>query len=77
MVWWGLLAPAGTPKEIVNKINAALRTSLAEPEVTKRLSVIDGVVAVSSPADFEAFLRKEIATWNKLLKPSASNKAPK
>ena len=76
-VWWGVLAPAGTPKEIVNKINAALRTSLAEPEVTKRLAVIDGVVAVSSPADFEAFLRKEIATWNKLLKPSASNKAPK
>jgi tripartite-type tricarboxylate transporter receptor subunit TctC len=77
VVWWGVLAPAGTPKEIVNKINAALRTSLAEPEVTKRLAVIDGVVAVSSPADFEAFLRKEIATWNKLLKPSASNKAPK
>jgi tripartite-type tricarboxylate transporter receptor subunit TctC len=77
VVWWGVLAPAGTPKEIVNKINAALRTSLAEPEVTKRLAVIDGVVAVSSPADFEAFLRKEIATWSKLLKPSDSNKTKK
>jgi tripartite-type tricarboxylate transporter receptor subunit TctC len=77
VVWWGVLAPAGTPKEVVNKINAALRTSLAEPEVTKRLAVIDGVVAVSSPADFDAFLRKEIATWSKLLKPSDSNKAKK
>lgn len=75
VVWWGVLAPAVTPKEIVNKINAALKTSLAEPEVTKRLAVIDGVVAVSSPDEFEAFLRKEIATWSKLLKPSDSNKS--
>lgn len=75
VVWWGVLAPAGTPKEIVNKINEALRVSLAQPEVAKRLAVIDGVVAVSSPTEFEAFLRKEIATWSKLLKPSESNKA--
>ena len=77
VVWWGVLAPAGTPKEIVNKINASLRTSLSQPEVTKRLAVIDGVVAVSSPAEFEVFLRKEISTWSKMLKPSDSNKAKK
>ena len=59
----------------MNKINEALRVSLAQPEVAKRLSVIDGVVAVSSPMEFEQFLRKEIATWSKLLKPSDSNKA--
>lgn len=75
VVWWGVLAPAGTPPAIVNKINAALRSSLAQPEVAKRLAVIDGVVEVSSPEDFDKFLRKEIATWNKLLKPSESNKA--
>lgn len=75
VVWWGVLAPAGTPPGIVNKINEALRSSLSQPEVAKRLAVIDGVVAVSSPAEFEAFLRQEIATWGKLLKPSASNKA--
>ncbi|MDO9025950.1 tripartite tricarboxylate transporter substrate binding protein [Zwartia sp.] len=74
VVWWGVLAPAGTPAGIVNKINAALHSSLSQPEVAKRLAVIDGVVAVSSPAEFEAFLRQEIATWGKLLKPSESNK---
>ncbi|MDN3987628.1 Bug family tripartite tricarboxylate transporter substrate binding protein [Zwartia vadi] len=77
VVWWGVLAPAGTPKEIVAKINDALRTSLSQPEVTKRLAVIDGVVAVTKPAEFDAFLRKEIATWSQLLKPSDSNKAKK
>ncbi|MCM0035835.1 MAG: tripartite tricarboxylate transporter substrate binding protein [Burkholderiaceae bacterium] len=77
VVWWGVLAPAGTPKEIVAKINEALRVSLAQPEVEKRLAVIDGVVAVSSPAEFETFLKKEIATWSKLLRPSDSNKEKK
>jgi probable F420-dependent oxidoreductase len=70
-------AAEGTPKEIVAKINEALRVSLAQPEVEKRLAVIDGVVAVSSPAEFETFLKKEIATWSKLLKPSDSNKEKK
>jgi len=77
VVWWGVFAPAGTPKEIVAKINEALRVSLAQPEVEKRLAVIDGVVAVSSPAEFDTFLRKEIALWSKLLKPSDSNKEKK
>lgn len=75
VVWWGVLAPAGTPAGIAKKINEALRLSLSQPEVAKRLAVIDGVVAVSSPAEFETFLREEIATWKKLLKPSESNKA--
>ena len=77
VVWWGVLAPAGTSKEIVNQVNEALRVSLSQPEVQKRLAVIDGVVEVSSPAEFDAFLRKEIATWGKLLKSSDSNKVPK
>lgn len=74
VVWWGVLAPAGTPAEIIEKINAALKTSLAHPDVGRRLAVIDGVVKVSSPKEFDSFLRAEIETWRRLLKPSASNK---
>ncbi|MDX3907394.1 MAG: tripartite tricarboxylate transporter substrate binding protein [Pigmentiphaga sp.] len=73
VVWWGVLAPAGTPRPIIDKINGALRTSLADPEVAKRLEVIDGEVRVSSPEEFDNFLREEITRWSKLLKPSASN----
>ncbi len=74
VVWWAVLAPAGTPPEIIEKINAALKTSLSHPDVGRRLAVIDGVVQVSTPKEFDAFLRSEIETWRRLLKPSASNK---
>jgi tripartite-type tricarboxylate transporter receptor subunit TctC len=74
VVWWAVLAPAGTPPEIVEKINAALKTSLSHPDVGRRLAVIDGVVRVSTPKEFDTFLRSEIETWRRLLKPSVSNK---
>ncbi len=71
VVWWGILAPAGTPDSIIQKINAALAKSLSHPDVTKRLAVIDGEVRLSSSKEFELFLNDEIKKWGKLLKPSA------
>jgi len=73
VVWWGLLAPAGTPKEVVDKMNLALRTSLAHPDVAKRLDVIDGEIRISTPKEFETMIREEIVRWRKLLKPAATN----
>lgn len=73
VVWWGILAPKGTPKEIVKKINHALASSLSDPVVTKRLSVIDGEVRLSSPEEFDQFLKEEIIKWRKILKPSLVN----
>jgi len=75
VVWWGVFAPAGTPKPIIDKINAALRTSLADPEVAKRLEVIDGEVHVSTPEEFDRFVRSEITRWATLLKPSKASQA--
>ena len=72
VVWWGLLAPAGTPKDVVEKINLALRTSLAYPDVAKRLDVIDGEIRVSTPQEFDTMVRDEIVRWRKLLKPVAA-----
>lgn len=68
VVWWGILAPAGTPDDIVQKINQALAKSLADPEVEKRLAVIDGEVRLSSPEEFDLFLKDEIKKWGKVLK---------
>ena len=72
VVWWGMLAPAGTPKEVVEKMNLALRTSLAHPEVAKRLEVIDGEIRVSTPQEFDTMIREEIVRWRKLLKPTVA-----
>lgn len=70
VVWWGMLAPAGTPKEIVDKINQALKVSLADPEVEKRMAIIDGDVRVSTPQEFEKLIRDEVVRWKRLIKPS-------
>lgn len=68
-------APAGTPPEIVRKVNSALKQSLADPEVAKRLAVIDGEVKVSSPEAFSELIKSEIARWRAILKPDAKNTA--
>jgi tripartite-type tricarboxylate transporter receptor subunit TctC len=66
-VWWGLLAPAGTPKDVVDKIYQALKVSITSPEVVKKINSIDGDVRLSTPQEFDQFLREEIARWKKLL----------
>ena len=67
LVWWGILAPAGTPPDIVQKINHALKQSLSDPEVTQRLAVIDGEVQVSTPEAFGELIKNEIVRWRGLL----------
>lgn len=71
VVWWGMLAPAGTPGAVIDKLNQALRASLAKPEVAKRLAVIDGEIEVSSPAQFSAFIDVEMKKFSQLIKPAA------
>ena len=75
VVWWGILAPAKTPAEVVKKLNQALAVSLAHPDVIKRLAVIDGEVKVSSPQFFEQLLNDEIRRWAKLYQPIATVKS--
>ena len=66
--WWGVLMPAGTPRPIVDKLNADTVKALADPDVKKRFADL-GVEAVSStPAEFAAFIRDEMAKYAKLIK---------
>ena len=67
VVWWGVIAPAGTPSAIVDKLNAALKVALSRPEVSKRLQVVDGEVSPSTPQEFEHMIRQEVQRWKKLL----------
>ena len=66
--WWGVLMPAGSPKAIVDKLNADTVRALADPDVKKRFADL-GVEAVSStPEQFSAFIRDEMAKYAKLIK---------
>jgi tripartite-type tricarboxylate transporter receptor subunit TctC len=66
--WWGVLYPAGTPKNIVDKLHADTVRALADPDVKKRFADL-GVEAVSSsPAEFSAFIKAEMDKYAKLIK---------
>ncbi len=66
--WWGVLAPAGTPKEIVQLLNATINKALVLPEVVQRFQSFGVVPAPSSPEAFRAFIREDQQRWGKVIK---------
>jgi tripartite-type tricarboxylate transporter receptor subunit TctC len=64
----GLLAPAGTPDEIVARINRDTVEALSLPDVKERLSVLGFEPVVSTPAAFGARIKSEIAKWDKVVR---------
>jgi tripartite-type tricarboxylate transporter receptor subunit TctC len=68
MVWFGTVAPAGTPRDAVLKINAEINRILALPEVKERFTQ-GGIEVVGGPPEFFGdLIRKEAATWAKVVK---------
>ena len=66
--WWGILAPAGTPAPIVDRLNKEIKTILASDEV-KKLFLNEGAeVDYLGPAEFGPFIEREIAKWGKVVK---------
>ncbi len=65
---YGLLAPAGTPKPIVETLNKVLRDAIATPEVQKRLAFEGAEPLPSSPEEYAADIEQELAKWSKVLK---------
>jgi tripartite-type tricarboxylate transporter receptor subunit TctC len=68
--WVGLLAPAGTPPAIVEKVSAEMRKSLAKPETQARMKQLGAIIVADSPAEFAAFLRKDHERWAQVIKTS-------
>ncbi|MGL4239824.1 MAG: Bug family tripartite tricarboxylate transporter substrate binding protein [Beijerinckiaceae bacterium] len=66
-IWLGLMAPTGTPREIVDAVNAEVRKFQAKPEI-KAAWDKQGAVAISqTPTEFDAYLRADIAKWKKVI----------
>jgi tripartite-type tricarboxylate transporter receptor subunit TctC len=64
----GIVAPAGTPKEIVNQLHREIAKILARPEAKERLAAIGFAVTVSSPEEFQAQIKSETARWAKVIR---------
>jgi tripartite-type tricarboxylate transporter receptor subunit TctC len=65
--WYAVFAPAGTPPEIVNRLNEAIRQAVAAPEVRDRLAEIGADVYTLSPAEFGKFVQEEIERWKTIV----------
>ncbi len=66
--WYGVFAPAATPKEVVARLNEAIRQSVAAPELRDALAAIGADVFVSSPEEFGVFVKAEIERWGVIIK---------
>ena len=66
--WYGIVAPAGTPREIVAKLNAEIRRIMQTPDLRLRLDNEGAIPAAGSPEEFAAFIVSEIARWGAVLK---------
>jgi tripartite-type tricarboxylate transporter receptor subunit TctC len=67
MAYYGLLAPKGTPKEVVDKIHAAAKAALADPGVRQRIEATGSLIVGNSPAEFAEQIKAEFAVYKKVV----------
>ena len=66
--WYGLLAPAGTPKDIITRLNAETVKAIGSPKVTQQIVNSGAEPISSSPEAFGAYIKSELARWGKAVK---------
>ncbi len=68
--WVGVLAPAGTPAPVVQRLAEEMRKSLARPETKERMRQLGAAIIADTPAEFGAFLKKDYERWQRVIKAS-------
>ena len=74
-VWHGMYAPKGTPKEVIDKLNAALKTAMADPHVKQRLAELSSDIPSAdkmTPEGLRTHLTAEIAKWGPVIKTAGT-----
>ena len=70
--WYGLLAPAGTPKPIIDMLNASNRKVLARDDIKQKLESQGVDPIVNTPAEFSAYMKSETEQWGKVVKATGA-----
>ncbi|MFT3778527.1 MAG: tripartite tricarboxylate transporter substrate binding protein [Ottowia sp.] len=70
--WFGMFAPAATPKPVLDKLSAAIVKVLGQPEARKKIAEQGGEVVGDAPAQFAAFIQAEGVKWSKVVKASGA-----
>ena len=71
-VWFGLVAPAGTPRPIIDRLNSEIAAAVKNPAMRERLLAADYEPAVGTPEQFSAFMKSEIEKWGRAVKISGA-----
>jgi tripartite-type tricarboxylate transporter receptor subunit TctC len=71
-VWFGLMVPAGTPPEIIAKLNSAAVQAAKSPEFVKRMTDLGYNVIPGSPEEMAAMNRRDLALWAPIIKASGA-----
>jgi tripartite-type tricarboxylate transporter receptor subunit TctC len=70
--WFGVSAPKGTPRDVVEKLNVAINQLLVDPKIQKRLSDLGGTPIPGTPEDFGKLISNETQKWEKVVKTSGA-----
>lgn len=70
--WWGLVAPAGTPRDIVERLQQETAKALAQPDVVGQLAAVGAEPVGSAPLEFARLLQSEIPRWGNLIRQSGA-----
>jgi tripartite-type tricarboxylate transporter receptor subunit TctC len=70
--WFGFFTPAGTPADVVTKLNAALNRAMASPEVIERFGELGMASALNNTLEFSNFLKAEVPKWAAVVKSSGA-----
>ena len=70
--WWGLVAPAGTPPEVINRLNAAFTEALRTPETQQRFAQLMAEPVPTTPEQFGQFMARERARYEQVVKRSGA-----
>ncbi|MBI3936162.1 MAG: tripartite tricarboxylate transporter substrate binding protein [Betaproteobacteria bacterium] len=66
--WYGVLAPAGTAREIINRLNAEITRVVAQAEVKKRLAALGAEGAATTPEEYAAIIKADLVAWGRVIR---------
>jgi tripartite-type tricarboxylate transporter receptor subunit TctC len=69
-IWSGVVAPAGTPRAVIDKVQKSVAAALSAPDIVDRLDKVGISVLTSTPAQFQGFIQDENSRWSKVIKAS-------
>src|SRR6185436_8196477 len=70
--WFGISAPAGTPRPVIDSLNAEFRKAMANPDIAKRMTEQGIDVTTGTPEEYTAFIKSETARWREVVKASGA-----